>query len=177
MLLLRASLLVVVVSNVFLLPAISSGAALAHGGGLNAEGCHTKKSTGEYHCHKSAGSETWSRADERTLNEALAKHLGGSTEKELTFQFKDSFGISGTGKVRVDIITPTEVIEGGLDKRSSLDSIQQTIFASTLTGKKPAVAIYDSDGNWGKIEHRIHAVAKSLEIKFYWVSNGKIHIR
>ena len=49
-----------------------------------------------------------------------------------------------------DIETASEVIEGGLDKRSSLDSIQQAIFASTLTGKKPAVAIYDSDGNWGK---------------------------
>ncbi|MEG5610820.1 MULTISPECIES: YHYH domain-containing protein [Enterobacter] len=23
----------------------------AHSGGTNSEGCHTKKSTGEYHCH------------------------------------------------------------------------------------------------------------------------------
>lgn len=27
--------------------------ALAHGGGLNAEGCHTNRKTGEYHCHRS----------------------------------------------------------------------------------------------------------------------------
>lgn len=26
-------------------------AALAHGGGLNAEGCHTNRRTGDYHCH------------------------------------------------------------------------------------------------------------------------------
>ena len=26
--------------------------ALAHGGGLDARGCHTESSTGEYHCHK-----------------------------------------------------------------------------------------------------------------------------
>ena len=26
--------------------------ALAHGGGLNAEGCHTNHKTGEYHCHR-----------------------------------------------------------------------------------------------------------------------------
>lgn len=26
--------------------------ALAHGGGLNADGCHTNKKTGEYHCHR-----------------------------------------------------------------------------------------------------------------------------
>jgi hypothetical protein len=30
------------------------GAAWAHGGGLNAEGCHTNRKTGEYHCHRSA---------------------------------------------------------------------------------------------------------------------------
>jgi hypothetical protein len=27
--------------------------AWAHGGGLNAEGCHIKRSTGDYHCHGS----------------------------------------------------------------------------------------------------------------------------
>lgn len=26
--------------------------ALAHGGGLNAEGCHTNRKTGDYHCHR-----------------------------------------------------------------------------------------------------------------------------
>lgn len=24
----------------------------AHGGGLNADGCHTNRKTGEYHCHR-----------------------------------------------------------------------------------------------------------------------------
>lgn len=28
--------------------------AVAHGGGLNAEGCHTNRKTGDYHCHRSA---------------------------------------------------------------------------------------------------------------------------
>ena len=27
--------------------------ALAHGGGLNAEGCHNNRKTGDYHCHRS----------------------------------------------------------------------------------------------------------------------------
>src|SRR5687768_8949858 len=26
--------------------------ALAHGGGLNAEGCHNTRKTGDYHCHR-----------------------------------------------------------------------------------------------------------------------------
>lgn len=30
------------------LPAV----ALAHGGGLNADGCHTNRKTGDYHCHR-----------------------------------------------------------------------------------------------------------------------------
>jgi len=28
-----------------------AGVAWAHGGGLNKEGCHTRRSTGDYHCH------------------------------------------------------------------------------------------------------------------------------
>lgn len=35
---------------VLLLP----GAALAHGGGLDANGCHTNHKTGDYHCHRGA---------------------------------------------------------------------------------------------------------------------------
>lgn len=26
--------------------------AYGHGGGLDADGCHTKRSTGDYHCHR-----------------------------------------------------------------------------------------------------------------------------
>jgi hypothetical protein len=33
--------------------AMTGGPALAHGGGLNAEGCHNNKKTGDYHCHRS----------------------------------------------------------------------------------------------------------------------------
>lgn len=29
-----------------------SSAVLAHGGGLDKNGCHTKRATGEYHCHR-----------------------------------------------------------------------------------------------------------------------------
>lgn len=30
--------------------------ALAHGGGLNSEGCHNNRKTGDYHCHGGGGS-------------------------------------------------------------------------------------------------------------------------
>jgi hypothetical protein len=31
---------------------LSAPAALAHGGGLDANGCHVRRATGEYHCHR-----------------------------------------------------------------------------------------------------------------------------
>jgi hypothetical protein len=31
--------------------------ALAHPGGLNAQGCHTNRKTGEYHCHRGGGGQ------------------------------------------------------------------------------------------------------------------------
>lgn len=36
------------ITLLFLLPIM----ALAHGGGLNSEGCHTNHKTGDYHCHR-----------------------------------------------------------------------------------------------------------------------------
>lgn len=31
--------------------------AFSHGGGLNAEGCHNNRKTGDYHCHRSPSAE------------------------------------------------------------------------------------------------------------------------
>lgn len=39
-----------------LICAVSLGAAYAHGGGLNSEGCHNNRKTGDYHCHRSGAS-------------------------------------------------------------------------------------------------------------------------
>jgi hypothetical protein len=41
-------LAVVTVLAATLLPTV----AVAHGGGLDANGCHTNRKTGEYHCHR-----------------------------------------------------------------------------------------------------------------------------
>jgi len=43
-----AKALLAIVLSFPLLPA----AGRAHGGGLNAEGCHTNRKTGGYHCHR-----------------------------------------------------------------------------------------------------------------------------
>ena len=72
------------------------------------------------------------------------------------------------------MVTDEYVIEGGLDKRSSLNSIQQAVFASTIVDRKPAVAIYDTDGVWGKYEHRIWVAAKELGVRFIWFKDFEV---
>lgn len=37
---------------ILILLTLAIGQALAHGGGLNAEGCHNNRTTGDYHCHR-----------------------------------------------------------------------------------------------------------------------------
>lgn len=36
------------------LACVAGGQAMAHPGGLNAEGCHNDRKTGEYHCHRAS---------------------------------------------------------------------------------------------------------------------------
>jgi hypothetical protein len=153
-----------------------SSEATAHSGGLNSEGCHNNSKTGVYHCHRGSNSSSFSTGtiqsvmSEDMFNLILARKLGGKTE--VTYEY--IFGQNNAGSIRVDIVTDEYVIEGGKDTRSSLDSIQQSVFASTVTNKKPAVAIFDTDGVWGKYEHRIWAASNKLGVKFIWFSRGEI---
>ena len=70
------------------------------------------------------------------------------------------------GYIRTDCETDKLVIEAGLDKRSSLDSIQQAVFAATLTNKQPMIVIYDTDGKEGKYEYRIKTACNRLGITY-----------
>lgn len=114
--------------------------------------------------------EALAQHKEDYYNKLLAKRLGGKLEVVYHFNYT----ANETSRIRIDIETDDYVIEGGRDKRSSLDSVQQAVLASILSGKKPAVAIYDTDGKWGKYEHRIWMVAKELGIRYIWFSNGEI---
>ena len=154
--------------------------AFSHGGGLNKEGCHNDRKNGGYHCHRSKGTQNNSKApnqsssnatNESSLNAAFAKYLNGETEVRLNYTTRDNVD----GYVLVDIVTSNYVIEGGLDKRSSLDSLQQAIFASVLTGKKPAIALYDTDKQIGKYEHRIIEASRTVGVTVFWISDGKVN--
>lgn len=37
---------------------LSAQLVLAHGGGLNADGCHNNRKTGDYHCHRAPAPNT-----------------------------------------------------------------------------------------------------------------------
>ena len=100
--------------------------------------------------------------DEDTFNESLCRALGGTTELRHYY----AYGDGQRGYVIVDCETDSFVIEGGLDKRSSLDSLQQALFFSSLTGKKPAVVIHDIDGKIGKYEHRIRVSSEKAGVLF-----------
>ena len=62
--------------------------------------------------------------------------------------------------------TATHVYEAGLDKRSSLDSVQQALFASHVTGKRPGVVIYDTDGREGRFEYRIKTACDQARVSY-----------
>jgi hypothetical protein len=64
-----------------LLLCFSGPAAHAHPGGLNAEGCHNNRKTGEYHCHGGGAHRAAPRQADGmiTLHEAPRQNHGPST--------------------------------------------------------------------------------------------------
>ncbi len=95
----------------------------------------------------------------------LAEQLQGKAEVRHYYR--------GRHYISVDIETDEFVIEVGLDKRSSLDSIQQALFAAELTKKKPLIIIYDTDNQIGIYEHRIQKAAQSKQIPVFIYSVQK----
>jgi len=71
-----------------------------------------------------------------------------------------------SGYIRVDCENAHHVIEMGLDKRSSYDSLHQALFASQLTGKEPLIVIVDTDLREGRVEYQIRTVAKGAGVEF-----------
>lgn len=108
--------------------------------------------------------------NETFYNSRLSKQLNGIEEKR--YDYITQSGESGY--ILVDVDTEAYVIEGGLDKRSSLDSLQQALFASVVSNKKPAIAIYDTDNFLGKFEFRIFSAAKRARVDVFWVRKEKI---
>ena len=148
-----------------------------HPGRTDAEGCHA--GTQPRHCHGSQQSERPAQtnpgalagdtgrpaprkpASEAEYNRRFCATVNGETETRHGYTYA-----GGRSFVKVDCETSTTVYEGGLDKRSSLDSLQQALFFSVLTGKRPAVVIYDTDGQEGQFEYRIRAACQKSGVRY-----------
>ena len=149
----------------------------AHGGRLNAQGCHAGSQP--YHCHTSTSIQEnitvkpSSQLTEDDWNDWYCQNMAGQREVKHHY----SYGSNGNqqGYIIVDCETNDLVIEGGLDKRSSLDSIQQALFFAYLIGKKPAVVIYDTDGQLGQYEYRIQQAAQSIGLSFKMINRNALN--
>ena len=62
---------------------VASSSASAHGGGLNADGCHVNRKTGDYHCHRSPSSTQASFASNSPAQQLApsARRSYGDTRK------------------------------------------------------------------------------------------------
>lgn len=100
-------------------------------------------------------------ANEAAHNAAFCARVGGTTEVRHPYTYP-----RGESYILVDCETAETVYEGGLDKRSSLDSVQQSLFAAYVTGKNPAVVIYDTDGQVGRFEHRIQVACELAGVQY-----------
>ena len=69
--------------------------AYAHGGGLNAQGCHNNRKTGGYHCHRAPSKPAYERATLQLYNAFDPDSLAASQNKDiiLTAQYM----LSGLG--------------------------------------------------------------------------------
>lgn len=56
-----------------LLSGLPAGRAAAHGGGLDAQGCHTNRKTGDRHCHRGPGAAA-AGADGANLKTAVERN-------------------------------------------------------------------------------------------------------
>ena len=100
-------------------------------------------------------------ANEAAHNAAFCARIGGTTEVRHPYTYP-----GGNSYVLVDCETADTVYEGGLDKRSSLDSVQQAFFFAYATGKEPGIVIYDTDGQIGKYEYRIQIACDLAGVQY-----------
>ena len=57
-------------AGIALASAIGASEAIAHGGGLNAQGCHNNRTTGDYHCHNNGSSKEKKNSSSMTIKVA-----------------------------------------------------------------------------------------------------------
>jgi len=146
-----------------------AGLADAHQGRTDSDGCHHLDSVP--HCHEvpSPYQSDEDRATEHELGKQYCERIKGKTEVRHSYDWD---GVQDY--VVADCETDDTVYEFGLDKRSSLDSIQQALFFSRVTGKHPAVVIFDTDGKDGEYEFQIFHACQYAWMKCVFIGSDEL---
>ena len=100
-----------------------------HYGRTDIRDCHNNIKTGIYHCHNGSTSNKGGLS-ENYYNATLVSFINSLTEVSFSFIYKTIGNRNYSGSIRIDIVKDKYVIEGEKDKRSILDSIQQSEVAT-----------------------------------------------
>ena len=103
----------------------------------------------------------YAEKSEADYSRQFCQSVGGQAETRHYYTYA-----GGRSYIQVDCETATTVYEGGLDKRSSLDSLQQAVFFGVLTGKRPAVVLFNTDGFEGMYEYQIRTACQQAGIRY-----------
>ena len=57
------------IAIILTISALTASFAHAHGGGTDANGCHTQKATGDRHCHRGGKTSSSSKSSSSSVNE------------------------------------------------------------------------------------------------------------
>lgn len=88
--------------------------------------------------------------------------LGGAAE------VRHDYVAAGEARhIRVDCETADAVYEVGLDStRSAFDSVHQVLIAAHLTGKRPVVAMIDTNGREEAEEYQVRLAARAAGVDY-----------
>ena len=92
-------------------PGVGSFPAAAHPGGLNSEGCHNNRKTGDYHCHRGSSSTISARP-----GHGAAGRTGGGAYRNCSEARADA-AIPATGDISIATTTDWAASEGALPVR------------------------------------------------------------
>ena len=165
---------VLIVACVFLI-LVGGQSVFAHGGGLNAQGCHKERATGECHCHRDEHGKKLSppvrceknnkhKDDKRSEVDFVAKFCharGGQIEKSLP---------NGT---RVDCITEKHAIEGDFAPKWKEAFLQAQHYAIEADRRAGILLILENENDKVYIEKLCDLIAeKHVSIDVFAIGHG-----
>ena len=119
---------------------VGSQSVFAHGGGLNAQGCHNERATGECHCHRDEHG--------KKLSPPVPCEKKPKDDKRSEADFVEEFCHAHDGQVeqslphrmRADCMTEKHAIEGDFARKWD-DAYSQSLRYARVTGKKPGILL------------------------------------